>query len=1109
MNEPLGDITMDTSLSTELRVDSVCRRFEAAWKTGEQPLPEDFTTGWEGEDRLVLLRELILIDMDYRKRAGETPSPDDYQRHFTPSMGSVVSQGVAIPHGAAVPTDEVLPRPFGRYMLRRLLGKGGMGRVYLAHDSQLDRLVALKMPTLVEGVAGWRDRFLTEARSAATLSHPNVCPVHDVGEVAGQPYLTMAYIEGETLSQKLARDGRLAPTEAVELVRTVARAMQEAHRRGIVHRDLKPANLMLDSNDRPIIMDFGLAIRSTATDDLRLTLTGVALGTPAYMPPEQAGGDNDSIGPSADVYSLGVVLYELVTGRTPFTAKSFGKLLAMIERDPPPSPVSLNPDVDPPLEAVILTALAKLPAERFANAGDLADALDEYLEGDRRQVLSRYSKVYRVPDATGEYRPAPTAASTAAFRKQRRWVRWVAGVTALLVFALAGAAIYVETDYGQLVIQISDANAKVDVTVNGQEVTLDPGGGRSVRVRSGPNQKLVVTGPDFKTVADTYEVTRGNATLARVTLVPKEGKVQTVPPEQKSEDTSKTTLPSTQPKSSPKVDSPSKKPDPPKPTPYPARSTIVEIPGWQILADATREEMNQWIAERKKLRHTVTWIDSTMVAGKPLFAAVAALDERQPGWNVLFDVHANASTATALRPRINMEANYIVAGGSYEVDHEPLAVLLWWPGSKRFAVVANMSTLGMKRDMPEVIADGYMPRVLRANAASDGVTRWLAYHSVDAKNKTEYSLELTTEELITFLNESRHKDMMPVSIGGWLKDELPLFSAIVTPLPAKWEWRSDTSLTTAEFTAKAADMAAIGFQPSCVTAYPWDGAVRYCAVWVKEPLKPVEYPKGPTLIEMPGWQIYVDATKEEMKSWLDDRKKDKHSAIWLDAVQVGDRPVFSAIAATDDRSPNWKAFLDTPVNRFGSGEMAKEVSAKSYHPLSSSGYLEGGSIKSVTLWRNEFLPFYLDPEATPTGLKIADEQLSQSGGVVRSIRPFHAGTVTAMGMFGHKALGEKGTYLLEGMVDQLTDFVKSRQQAGDRITSFAALEKDGRLFYTIVGATNPEKIEWKLDHGLTAGQLKAKNAELRNERFHPACVTAFPWDGAVRYCVVWVKEAPK
>jgi hypothetical protein len=139
------------------------------------------------------------------------------------------------------PDDAALPRVFGRYELRRLLGRGGMGRVYLAHDPQFDRLVALKMPNPIPGVAGWRERFLTEARAAATLTHPHVCPVYDVGEEGGQPYLTMAFIEGETLAAKLTRDGPFHPAAAVELVGTVARAMHEAHRRGIVHRERSTA----------------------------------------------------------------------------------------------------------------------------------------------------------------------------------------------------------------------------------------------------------------------------------------------------------------------------------------------------------------------------------------------------------------------------------------------------------------------------------------------------------------------------------------------------------------------------------------------------------------------------------------------------------------------------------------------------------------------------------------------------------------------------------------------------------------------------------------------------------------------------------------------------
>src|SRR5262245_7452778 len=303
------------------------------------------------------------------------------------------------------PPAEVFPRPFGRYELRTLLGRGGMGAVYLAHDPQLNRLVALKVPRPVgddEGV--WRQRFRDEARAAATLQHPHICPVFEVGEVDSQLYLTMAYIEGESLAARLKREQKLPIPEAVQLVRTLAGAMAEAHDRGIIHRDLKPANVMIDRRGQPIVMDFGLALRATASDDLRLTLSGVAVGTPAYMPPEQAGGDNSAIGPPTDVYALGIILYELITGRVPFKAKSFGKLVAQIERDPPPVPSRLNGEIDPALEAILFTALEKEPDQRFATAGAFADALDAYLRGERDALVARYgAAVQRAADMTGPY----------------------------------------------------------------------------------------------------------------------------------------------------------------------------------------------------------------------------------------------------------------------------------------------------------------------------------------------------------------------------------------------------------------------------------------------------------------------------------------------------------------------------------------------------------------------------------------------------------------------------------------------------------------------------------------------------------------------------------
>jgi serine/threonine protein kinase len=287
------------------------------------------------------------------------------------------------------------PWTFGRYQVERLLGRGGMGEVFLAQDTLLHRAVALKIPRLAEGRPEQRERFLREARAAAGLAHANICPVYDVGEIDGRPYLTMAYINGPSLAVCLAQTGPFAPTEAARLVAEIARAMQHAHDQGILHRDLKPANIMLNAAGQPIVMDFGLAFKLAESDSgERLTEQGLIVGTPAYMPPEQI--NSQPLGPTADVYSLGMVLYELLTGRVAFQAP-LGKLMAQIESTPPPPPSEFRPGLESMLEGICLKALAKKPQDRFAGMTELAEALADYGEGKDRPDLSATTLLFRRP----------------------------------------------------------------------------------------------------------------------------------------------------------------------------------------------------------------------------------------------------------------------------------------------------------------------------------------------------------------------------------------------------------------------------------------------------------------------------------------------------------------------------------------------------------------------------------------------------------------------------------------------------------------------------------------------------------------------------------------
>jgi serine/threonine protein kinase len=256
-----------------------------------------------------------------------------------------------------------------------------MGSVYLAHDPQLDRRVALKVPHFTaEDGPDVLERFRREARAAATIEHPNICPVYDVGEADGVNYLSMAYIEGRPLSD-LLKGGKPQPQRGVAaVVRKLALALEEAHKKGVIHRDLKPSNVMINRRKEPVLMDFGLA-RRVGGGEARLTRSGSVMGTPAYMPPEQVNGDVAAMGPACDVYSLGVILYELLTGRLPFEGPVMAVLARIVTQEPEP-PSRHRADLDPRLDVICRKAMAKRAADRYATMAERAAALARYLKGN-------------------------------------------------------------------------------------------------------------------------------------------------------------------------------------------------------------------------------------------------------------------------------------------------------------------------------------------------------------------------------------------------------------------------------------------------------------------------------------------------------------------------------------------------------------------------------------------------------------------------------------------------------------------------------------------------------------------------------------------------------
>lgn len=310
----------------------------------------------------------------------------------TDTAGSALDEGVAAPPSNGRWRSLTLPAIMGDYELMEEIGRGGMGVVFRARQISLDRIVALKM--ILRGrLASESDlqRFLSEATATARLEHPNIVPVYEAGDIEGRAYFSMQLVEGPTLADLVAA-APLQQREAARILAAISRAIGYAHRQGVLHRDLKPSNILITADGTPMVTDFGLAKQTGSKVDL--TRSGMLVGTPAYMSPEQASGRRSLVGPASDVYSLGCVLYFALTGRSPFIAETpMDLVMQVIEQDPAP-PRALRPGLDRDLEMIVIRCLQKPMDLRYDSADSLADDLEAYL-ADEKVVASsgRFNQV--------------------------------------------------------------------------------------------------------------------------------------------------------------------------------------------------------------------------------------------------------------------------------------------------------------------------------------------------------------------------------------------------------------------------------------------------------------------------------------------------------------------------------------------------------------------------------------------------------------------------------------------------------------------------------------------------------------------------------------------
>ncbi len=587
---------LSSDLSESMRVATMIELvrvdLQRVWNSGHGRLLESYLTEVTPPVADVLITPQLLVhEYLVRAEAGHEPNPSEYQSRF-PELFDMFSQQLQIASAASSgarktkgPAShethpqpqrdfEQLPVEFGRYRVLEQLGAGAMGKVYLAHDTRLDRQVALKTPsfrgpqnaTLVA-------RFEREARAAAKLQHRNICQVFDVGEINGRHFISMAYIEGRCLSDYISSMKSSNKRASTILIVRLATALGEAHDQNVVHRDLKPGNIMVDQKREPIVMDFGLALQTDTTS--RMTHEGTLLGSPAYMSPEQIQGNQDLVGPTTDIYALGVIFYELLTGQLPFQGSSIAELAYKITSTDAPPVDRIRADVAPELAAIVDKMMAKDISQRFQSMAEVAQALRSYLtdpgsDGDNEdastggtgrftmaepQTASSHTPTDRTQqtqllessdypgDTNVDSTPRPMSDQAGGKGRSKTVALLACGGSAFLLL-LFGIVFLTQTPYGTVRIETIGELEGLQVMIDGQTVALnenkktkaadhrlqlkigdthlefDPQSNQFVLPDQGKERLISVTTGGVRLESNQFTVAREGDTILKIELLP-------------------------------------------------------------------------------------------------------------------------------------------------------------------------------------------------------------------------------------------------------------------------------------------------------------------------------------------------------------------------------------------------------------------------------------------------------------------------------------------------------------------------------------------------------------------------------------------------------------
>ncbi|HQZ66778.1 MAG TPA: bifunctional serine/threonine-protein kinase/formylglycine-generating enzyme family protein [Planctomycetaceae bacterium] len=752
--------------------------------------------------------------------------------------------------------SEFSPRTFGRYQLLRPLGEGAMGSVFLARDSVLDRQVALKVPkSSGSGNVEFMARFAREAKAAAALKHPNICRVYDAGEFEGTAFITMDFINGVPLSRHIG-SGKLRSLDSIlRMLRIIADAVGHAHKHGVVHRDLKPGNILVDADLNPHVTDFGLARRAEASDESRLTQEGLLIGTPAYMAPEQVMGEQAKVGPQSDIYSLGVIFFEMMTCRLPFEG-SMALMLARSLHDAPPVPGEFRKDLPKGFNVVCLKMLNKLPQHRYQSMSDVIQAIDQLQEEIQQSPVSdppgaQQCSLFR-NQKTLQPMPEP------GFLKQ--W-RVLAGLTSLLVFLSLSFYVifYLKSGTQLIAVHVDDEwlrqqGGEITLQVDGETHTISAKSRTeetlSFGVTLGQHTFSVRHGDTVVHDPRTFEIKKGGRSVVSITAtdIRLENSVSGLPTPMTDQSNAGLVV-------DPTATTPSTAGTPmmagtngqnvktersPTPTLGKPAKNINEMNYSSQIDGATKQQLIAWADDLPEgLRPH--WISVRPTATAPLFDAVASVSPDRGDWSLEFYDTQNPERETAFGNDRFERSLEIFNVYKNPQAYEKLAVwtngdsLEWWHGSEGF-MTEKISEYAIPPAGTDAAPMMLTPLSLRGYEQAFAVVfKWQPYRGV------ETFLRLSDDELAKKVEEYRMKGWRLHLVDSVRDSALPTSMAVFTDAANSDKWEFSQQLTVDEYHRKLLEVDAQGGRARCVYSRDEDGKILYTAVW-DYPAKPQAMP---------------------------------------------------------------------------------------------------------------------------------------------------------------------------------------------------------------------------------------------------------------------------